>query len=364
MKMKKRYFAACLLVAIAFGWVTLGGTAYVMKKTSSTEFCVSCHTMQIPYEEYQGSIHFSNAKGIRAECADCHIPSNPIDYVITKILASKDIYHEFVTGKIDTEEKYEEHRMAMAETVWAQMRANDSVTCRSCHVRDAMDSFEQSEDAVKMHEFAKENGQTCIDCHKGVAHFPPEAEMDSEAFDNLLAKTAETNNTATLVYPVAAIAMGDFGMINPATKLTVIETNETSRKVQIDAYQMQGAEKVLYVGTGQRAIVATLTQQGQAALTVGAFKEDEYGNHWRTASLIADIDVQVLNDIAPLWNYAEQLDTVYCSGCHAKIGANHFTVNAWGPVAKGMGERTDISEEDLEILTKYFQSNAKDIVKH
>lgn len=364
MKIRKRYFVVYLLIAILLGWLTLGGTAYVMKKTSSTEFCISCHTMQIPYEEYQGSIHFSNAKGIRAECADCHIPSNPIDYVITKIIASKDIYHEFVTGKIDTEEKYEDHRMAMAETVWEQMRANDSVTCRSCHVRDAMDSFEQSEDAVKMHEFAKENGQTCIDCHKGVAHFPPEAEMDSEAFDNLLTKTLETDDTATTVYPVKDISMGDFGSINPATQLTVIESDGNNRKVQINAFQMQGAERVLYSGNGQRSIVATLSEKGQAALIIGDFKEDEYGNHWRSASLIADIDAQVLSNITPLWNYAEQLDTVYCSGCHAKIGANHFTVNAWGPVAKGMGERTDISDEDLEILTKYFQAYAKDMVKH
>jgi len=29
-----------------------------------------------------------------------------------------------------------------------------------------------------------------------------------------------------------------------------------------------------------------------------------------------------------------------------------------------MGERTDISEEDLEILTKYFQAHAKDMVQH
>ncbi len=113
----------------------------------------------------------SNAKGIRAECSDCHIPSEPIDYVITKIRASKDIYHEFVTGKIDTEDKYEEHRMAMAETVWAQLRESDSATCRSCHTFDAMDSYEQSEDAAKCMSTDKRIIRLVSTATKGVAHF-------------------------------------------------------------------------------------------------------------------------------------------------------------------------------------------------
>ncbi len=61
--------------------------------------------MTIPYEEYQGSVHFSNSKGIRAECSDCHIPQDAIGYLITKVRASKDLYHEFVTNKLPDEER-------------------------------------------------------------------------------------------------------------------------------------------------------------------------------------------------------------------------------------------------------------------
>lgn len=364
MKLNKYTIGLLTIIGIVIGWVTLGGSAAVMHMTSSTEFCLSCHTMQIPYEEYQGSKHFSNAKGIRAECADCHIPSDPIDYVITKIRASKDIYHEFITGKIDTEDKYEEHRLAMAETVWAQMRTNDSATCRSCHNFDAMDTYEQSENATKMHEYGVENNQTCIDCHKGVAHFPPEIEMSSEAYDNLLALTEETKPDAEIVYPIDTISIGDFGRANPTVELKVISHDTDFRTVQISGYQMKGAEQVLYMGKGQRAIIATLTDQGQAALNVGEFSEDEYGNAWRTAELIAKTDAAVLGNIEPLWRYAEELDNVYCAGCHSIIPANHFTVNAWGPVAKSMGDRTDITELNLEILTKFFQNHAKDVVGH
>lgn len=70
-----------LLIGIIIGAALLAGTATVFHKTSDTAFCVSCHTMQQPLAEYQGSVHFQNTKGIRAECADCHVPHEPLDYV-------------------------------------------------------------------------------------------------------------------------------------------------------------------------------------------------------------------------------------------------------------------------------------------
>ena len=35
-----------------------------IKVTSTTEFCVSCHSMQPVYEEYKQSVHFQNASGV------------------------------------------------------------------------------------------------------------------------------------------------------------------------------------------------------------------------------------------------------------------------------------------------------------
>ena len=362
MQIKKRYLFGLLCLAVLVGWISLSGTVYIMGKTSSTEFCISCHTMQVPYEEYQSSVHFSNAKGIRAECEDCHIPKQPIDYLITKIRATKDVYHEFVTGKIDTEEKYENQRLAMAEMVWGHMRDNDSATCRSCHTFDAMDTYEQSEDAVKMHKYGQENNLTCIDCHKGVAHFPPVVEMDSEALDKLLSEAKNTVPAAKEVFTVEAVEMGDLGTIRPAVKLEVIKFENMKRQVKVAGYQMKGAEQVIYMDEGKRSIIASLTSSGEEKLVTGEFNSDEYGNEWRTAEITALIDAPVLSSVTSLWRYAEELNNVYCSACHAKIPAAHFTVNAWGPVAKGMGARTDISNFDLEVLTKYFQNHAKDMV--
>lgn len=49
MSIKKRYVALLVAIGVAIGWVTLGGSAAVMHYTSSTEFCLSCHSMEIPF---------------------------------------------------------------------------------------------------------------------------------------------------------------------------------------------------------------------------------------------------------------------------------------------------------------------------
>ncbi len=362
--MKKRHIAIIAFIGILIGWLTLGGTAAVLNYTSSTEFCLSCHTMDKPFQEYQGSVHFSNAKGIRAECSDCHIPHEPLDYLITKIRASKDVYHEFITGKIDSEEKYEAHRQEMAEMVWAQLKANDSATCRSCHSFDAMEIFDQSATAQQSHQKAQQTNMTCIDCHKGIAHFLPQHQLDTSAFDHLYELAKDTSADAKTVYPIDAIKMTDLATIQPTVELTSSGQKEGKRMVTVSGYQMNGAENVLYFGQGQRAIVATLSDSGIKALKLGDPITDEYGNEWRSAMLSGEIEAPVLASNQPLWQYAQELDNVYCSTCHAKIPADHFTVNSWGPIAKSMGNRTDISALNLEILTKFFQNHAKDVVNN
>ena len=126
MRGKKRIGLLFLLIAVVVGGGGLLLAQKALHKTSDTAFCLSCHSMSKPFEEYQGTVHFSNQKGIRAECADCHIPKSGMDYLFAKLKASKDIYHEFVSGKIDSDDKFEAHRQEMAETVWKELKATDS----------------------------------------------------------------------------------------------------------------------------------------------------------------------------------------------------------------------------------------------
>ena len=79
-------------------------------------------------------------------------------------------------GTIDTPEKFEQNKLRMAKSVWADLKSQNSAPCRKCHSFAAMALDKQSREAAKHHspEYIARTHKTCIDCHKGVAHELPQ----------------------------------------------------------------------------------------------------------------------------------------------------------------------------------------------
>jgi len=174
-----RYSVATIFaIGLIGGVVLLGGINGAMEYTNSLEFCISCHEMKdTVYQEYTKTIHYSNRTGVRVVCGDCHVPKAWTDKVLRKIGAVNDIYHTLM-GTVDTPEKFEAHRLELAERVWATMTATNSRECRSCHSFEAMDPHKQTARAREKMGEAKDRGQTCIECHKGIAHKRPTVPRD------------------------------------------------------------------------------------------------------------------------------------------------------------------------------------------
>lgn len=164
-----------VVIAVIFllGFAAFGGLNTFFAYTNEMAFCTSCHSMQTNFEEYKNTVHFKSASGVQATCADCHVPKEFFPKLGAKIMAAKDVYHE-VMGTVDTPEKYEARRWEMANRVWAKMEATDSRECRSCHDFSNMDLSAQSRMARNKHSRAPEKGQTCIACHRGIAHLEPD----------------------------------------------------------------------------------------------------------------------------------------------------------------------------------------------
>ena len=100
-------------------------------------------------------------------------------------------------GTIDTREKFQARRAFLTERVWADMRASDSRECRNCHDIDHMDEEEQDRFAVRRHKIGIEKGETCIDCHEGIAHELPEGyESGDNAAETKAAAEAKTTAEA------------------------------------------------------------------------------------------------------------------------------------------------------------------------
>ena len=163
------------LLAVGFmvGVLFWGGFNTALEATNTEKFCISCHEMyDNVYMEYKETIHYNNRTGVRATCPDCHVPKDWTHKMIRKVQASKELWGKMV-GTIDTREKFEAKRLQLARNEWKRMKAADSRECRNCHSFESMNPEAQKQRARKQHEMAKEDNMTCIDCHKGIAHYKP-----------------------------------------------------------------------------------------------------------------------------------------------------------------------------------------------
>lgn len=171
------WFGIPLGGAIMFvaGIIFWGGFHTAMEATNSLAFCTSCHEMSYVYQEYKETVHYKNGSGVRAICSDCHVPRPWAYKVIRKIKATNELFHKAL-GTINTREKFEAKRLEMAENVWDNMKATDSRECRNCHTLDSMSLEVQDKSARRRHTLERKlkKGETCIDCHKGIAHALPE----------------------------------------------------------------------------------------------------------------------------------------------------------------------------------------------
>src|SRR2546425_325878 len=114
------------VLMFAFGIVVWGGFNTVLDATNTEAFCISCHEMHdYVYLEYKETIHFANRTGVKASCPDCHVPRPYIYKLARKVRASNELLHK-VLGTISTREKFEAHRLQLAESVWKTMKATDS----------------------------------------------------------------------------------------------------------------------------------------------------------------------------------------------------------------------------------------------
>lgn len=169
-----------LTVGFVGGVVFWGGFHTVVEATNTEQFCIGCHEMKDNvYAEYTKTIHYKNRTGVRAVCADCHVPHEWGPKMLRKIQASRELYGKLV-GTIDTREKFEAKRLVLAEREWARMKANASLECRNCHSMASMDTEKQKPRAKKSHELAVKDNEPCIVCHKGIAHNKPQGMKEED----------------------------------------------------------------------------------------------------------------------------------------------------------------------------------------
>jgi len=160
---------AVVLVAAVFG-----GEAAV----STTQFCLSCHSMSYPAEELKKSSHYG-ALGVNPGCKDCHIPQGLANFHLAlathAVDGARELVLEFMHDYSDIK-KFNARRPEMAHDARMNLKRWDSVTCRSCH----KDPQPPGDDAKAAHEKMRTQKATCIDCHQNLVHKKvPETDLNA-----------------------------------------------------------------------------------------------------------------------------------------------------------------------------------------
>ncbi len=373
---------------ISLGVLTLGGfIAGVMfwggfntglEMTNTEKFCISCHDMRdTVYPELQQTVHWSNNAGVRATCPDCHVPHNWTDKIARKMQASKEVFgHLF--GTIDTKEKFEAKRMELAQHEWERFSANGSKECKHCHKYESMKWDEMSPRAQVQMKQAAARDQSCLDCHKGIAHqLPQNMESSGGMVSELIAQSHSTSfSDGSAYYSVRFLPLysdesltTEAGQLEPASEVKVVKVTDKAVEVEIHGWRKKkGFGLLIEQDFGINIPVAALSKdaaQNDQVVQKGDEKEDDLtGLKWQQVTITLWMQKDnLLPDVQPIWSAAKSAYDTNCSVCHTQPTENHFDANTWPGMFNGMLAFVNLDSDSEAIVLKYLQNHSSTFSK-
>ena len=161
----------------SLGGLVLGAAAVIVAgslsvRTSTNEYCMSCHYHEQADEAWKRSPHYMNGSGTATDCIACHLPPKESGYLrhyMAKArIGAKDIWVKMTKDK-------DEIDWAAKRQVDAAARFTYDASCLKCHVN----LFPQgiSDDGITAHLYYEEKasklGLQCISCHLNAGHEIP-----------------------------------------------------------------------------------------------------------------------------------------------------------------------------------------------
>lgn len=164
-RVKRIILGGTLVVAgILIAFPIFSITYYTMVRTSTPQFCASCHEIQFAYNSWKTSTHANNAQGFVADCMDCHLPAphDTFDFFYAKTAHGiKDVFVHFFGGEYDREK--------VRNNAYASFKNHQ---CQKCHrnilhipnKRGAMLAHRTVLNPMPGYE------KKCVDCHRNLVH--------------------------------------------------------------------------------------------------------------------------------------------------------------------------------------------------
>jgi cytochrome c-type protein NapC/trimethylamine-N-oxide reductase cytochrome c-type subunit TorC len=156
--------AALVILGIIIAFPLFSMSYYTMVRTSTPDFCASCHEIKPAVVAWRSSTHVNNAAGVVVDCMDCHLPApqNTFKFFFAKSYHGlKDVAVHFLSGEYD-QEKARNNAYA----------AFENSECQKCH-RNLL-YMPNKRGAMLAHRsvvYAKPGYEKkCVDCHYDLVH--------------------------------------------------------------------------------------------------------------------------------------------------------------------------------------------------
>ncbi len=245
-KHRKYIFLGGFFAALLFLFLAQVG----IKKTSTNQFCDSCHVHPQATESWKSGAHYDNRTGVIVGCIDCHLPPGGIAHYTEKAKTGlRDVYGMIFkdTEKIDWEAK---------SRIESAVHHTYEASCTHCHQNLFPMTLSQKGGDAHLYYQQKAGELRCINCHLHEGHYDPDAEKVDfefkeqkadtvysqpagiEAFENFTEYIPGTG----VKFDMIAIPGGEFTLGSPADAAFRDDDEGPAQKVKISAFWMAKTE--------------------------------------------------------------------------------------------------------------------------
>jgi len=163
--MKK--FILWFIPGVIIGALFILGGGKAIDKTSTNEYCVSCHIHPQADAAWKRSVHYDTKSGSRIGCVECHLPPKGENY----------LYHKAKTGLRDlwsywTKDSASFNWEERGRLEMARGHVFES-SCKKCHVN--LFPAKLTKEGENAHLYYNQQKKTpelhCINCHLNAGHY-------------------------------------------------------------------------------------------------------------------------------------------------------------------------------------------------
>ena len=157
-------FLSGMLIAALL--IFLGNKAVV--KTSTDEYCASCHVHPHSTQSWKRSTHVDNPRGIKVHCVDCHLPPHGEGYPFEKAKTGlRDLWSN--TFKDSASFNWEEK----SQIEYAKHHTFEA-SCIHCHQNNYPLGLTTEGREAHLYYEKQEGKLHCINCHITAGHYDPD----------------------------------------------------------------------------------------------------------------------------------------------------------------------------------------------